>query len=362
MPAKQQGTLTKRGDSWQARWFDHEGKRQSELGFPSKSAGRAFLRVQIAEAEQVRRGHRPPESDRPATVDDLLDMFLEKHGRLIDPGTRRTLEVRLRHARAEFGPVAPDRLRKAEIEDWRTGLRGSVQHDAFRSFRQALAWAADPGRGLLERNPSDGIRNPRPKRHERRPVFPFESWAEVETLCEELDPRYRAIPIVGVGTGLRPEELFGLHRADVDRDRMRLHVHRRYTQRVVKQGTKTGGERYVPFGQRVLAALEAMPARIDTPVLFPAPRGGYIDVEKLRHRDWAPALRAAGLPHHRIYDMRHTFASWMLAQDVPPAKLALMMGTSIAQLEDTYHRFLKSDDRYGAALDSYVGTAAGAER
>ena len=39
--------------------------------------------------------------------------------------------------------------------------------------------------------------------------------------------------------------------------------------------------------------------------------------------------------------------------DVPSAKLALMMGTSIAQLEDTYHRFLKNDDQYGAAVDGY---------
>jgi hypothetical protein len=36
-----------------------------------------------------------------------------------------------------------------------------------------------------------------------------------------------------------------------------------------------------------------------------------------------------------------------------------MMGTSIAQIEDTYHRFLREDEeRYGSALDSY-GQAVG---
>jgi integrase len=49
-------------------------------------------------------------------------------------------------------------------------------------------------------------------------VEPFETWAEVEAGATELDPRYRAIPMVGVGTGLRPEELFGLHRSDLDRE------------------------------------------------------------------------------------------------------------------------------------------------
>jgi integrase len=164
---------------------------------------------------------------------------------------------------------------------------------------------------------------------------------------------------VAAGTGLRPEELFGLHRADIDRERRRIHVRRRYTQRVLKDGTKTEAERFVPFGEKVLAALDSMPIRIDTPILFPAPRGGYIDLEKFRYREWTPALKAAGIPHRRVYDCRHTYISWNLAANVPVGKLAKMAGTSITQIEDTYSRFLQDDEaRYGSALDSY-GKAVG---
>jgi integrase len=153
---------------------------------------------------------------------------------------------------------------------------------------------------------------------------------------------------------MRPEEFFALHRSDIDRDRMRIHVHRRYTRGVVKDGCKTETARFVPFGRKVLAALNSMPIRIDTPILFPAPRGGYVDLCKFRHMEWAPALKAADIPHRRIYDLRHTYASWSLAADVPVAKLAKMMGTSIGQIEDTYHGFLRDDEeRYGAALDTF---------
>jgi integrase len=147
--------------------------------------------------------------------------------------------------------------------------------DVFRAFRQALAWAA--ARSLATRDASAGIRNPKRKRHERRPIIPFESWDEIAAVAEELDPRYRAIPVFAVGTGLRPEEWIALERADIDRENGIVHVRRRFSGGELKQGGKTAGSvRAVPLRQRVLDALDEMPPRIDTRLLFPTPRGGYI--------------------------------------------------------------------------------------
>jgi integrase len=42
----------------------------------------------------------------------------------------------------------------------------------------------------------------------------------------------------------------------------------------------------------------------------------YIEPNKWRQREWAPALRAAGIEHRRIYDLRHTYATWSLAAGV----------------------------------------------
>ena len=228
----------------------------------------------------------------------------------------------------------------------------------FRAFRQALAWAVD--RQLATVNASNGIKNPKRKRHERREVHPFESWKDVEAVADELDNRYRAIPFVAVGCGLRPEELFALERRDIERQENVLHIRRRFTGGVLKEGGKTDGSvRAVPLRRVVLDALDAMPPRIDSPLLFPAPRGGHIDVEKFRHREWAPALGASGVPHRRLYDCRHTFATWAIESGVELWYLARVMGTSTVQIEDTYARWLKrTDDRLRAAFDAYDSAEA----
>jgi integrase len=105
-----------------------------------------------------------------------------------------------------------------------------------------------------------------------------------------------------------------------------------------------------------------MPARIDTPILFPAPRGGYIDIEKFRHREWTPALRAAGLITRGPNTMRHTFATWAIESgEVKLPHLATLMGTSVRELEDTYFRWpRRTDDQLLAAFDAYDAKIANA--
>jgi len=66
-----------------------------------------------------------------------------------------------------------------------------------------------------------------------------------------------------------------------------------------------------------------------------APGSGYIDIEKFRHREWTPALRAAGIDHRPVKAMRHTFATWAIEAGVELWYLARIMGTSTTQIEDT---------------------------
>ncbi len=213
---------------------------------------------------------------------------------------------------------------------WRRNLLANA-HYAFRAVKQVLRQAERWE--WIEKSPARHITNPKPKAPE---IVPFVSWEEIEAIADELDPRFAVIPIFATGTGLRPEEWTALERRDLDRAEGVVHVRRVFTHGRLKECTKTSRQRRrVHLRRKVLDALDILPPRLDTPLLFPAAKGGYIEGNQFSHRHWIPALKGAGVDQRRPYDMRHTFASWSIRDGVSLFYLSRVMGTSIAQIDAT---------------------------
>ena len=161
---------------------------------------------------------------------------------------------------------------------------------------------------------------------------------EIDAIAAELHPAFAPVPAFAAATGLRPEEWQALERRDIDHRRRLVTVRRTISDGQVVELGKTGRSlREVPLSRRALEALDAVPPRLDTPLVFPAPQGGPINLDNWRRRVWAPAIEASGVrTPARIYDLRSTFASESLAVGVSVFHLARLMGTSVKMIERHY--------------------------
>ena len=113
--------------------------------------------------------------------------------------------------------------------------------------------------------------------------------------------------------------------------------------------------RTVPLPARAAQALDEQPATLHTRLLFPASRGGHLELHAWRWRDWYPALDAAGIQRRVPYALRHTFASLAIAAGVSLFELSRFMGTSPQMLDATYGHLLPDAlDRGRAALDAFI--------
>lgn len=103
-----------------------------------------------------------------------------------------------------------------------------------------------------------------------------------------------------------------------------------------------------------------MPPRLDSPLLFPASRGGHIPLATWRSRVWTPGLEAAGIAQRGPYHLRHSFATEALAAGVSIFELARLMGTSVAMIDRTYgHLARNSEASIRARLDARASADGG---
>lgn len=350
MPARQRGQTVKRGTSWGARWYDETNARRYRGGFATKSDARAWVDDKVDEVERLRNGEIARSEDIP-TVTELVDRFLVTHE--VDPATTDKLRYELKHATREFGDERIDQLRTPDLAAWRATLPARSRHQLFSAFRQVLEQAVTWQ--LIDRNPTDRIRNRRVKLDESREMLPFASWDEVEAIAAELLPAYRVLPVFLVGTGMRPEEALALEWSDVDKQSAVASVERVHSQGRTKPCKKSDRQRRrVPLRARVLEALDEHPRRLGSPLVFPGHDGGYLKQGTWRARHWDSALRAAGIEHRGTYACRHTFAAWSIAAGVQLFYLSRIMGTSVAQIDQTYgHLVPDSEDYLRGLLDNY---------
>ncbi len=252
-------------------------KRPQVGGFATRAQAERALRREL---ERLRPG-------RQMTLAELVEGYLQVHQAA--PATIEKLRWLLAKAMVVFGDARLVELRAGEICAWRRTLPEGHRFEATQALRQvlnaAVAWQ------LLDVNPAKrGVANPLRRFPEKRP---FESWDELRAVAAQLGAVTGPMVMFGAATGLRPAELVALELRDVDRAGGVVYVRRQLVRGQIKQTKTQRSVRAVPLQAIALEALDRRPAS-GSPILFPAPRGGYIDLHNFRARNWRPARSQPG--------------------------------------------------------------------
>jgi integrase len=223
---------------------------------------------------------------------------------------------------------------------------------------------------LLERNVAAIVRAPASVPDEVRPWAPDE--AAVFLQSAESDRLY-ALFAVGVGLGLRRGELLGLRWLDIDLDGRVLYV-RQTAQRINGHGMVFGlpksarSRRVIPLPAVTVKVLRqhrlrqeaerlaAEPYWHESGLVFTTTIGTVLEPRNLA-RLLDGLIKHAGVRRIRLHDLRHTCASLLLAQGVPPRVVMEVLGHSqLGITMNLYSHVMPSALREAAdAIDRALG-------
>ncbi|MHB8247112.1 MAG: tyrosine-type recombinase/integrase [Acidimicrobiales bacterium] len=349
------GSVRKRGTRWQARLQRPDGTTTSS-SFPTCREAERWVRDQ-AGGKSPR--HPAEVHAEGPTLRTWAAQWEEEATGHLRASTRARVQSAMRtHILPLLGDHVLTDLTASDIRRWLTGLgdTGLSPASATRTFRvlsSCLLVAASDG--LIATSPATGVRPPQIRRREQR----YLSAGEVHLLANAIDPRYRALVLVGAWCGLRIGEMTGLRVRSVNPLKQTLNVVEQIVEvggRLVPGEPKShAGVRTVPVPRHVMQALAPhLAGKTPDALVFTAPEGGPIRRTLWAKRFWQPAVTAAGLEPLRVHDMRHTAVGLWLAAGATPLEVTKRAGhSSSAVILDVYgHLDAASQDQLTARLEA----------
>ncbi len=324
--------------SWIVKLTTRGKARKVTLGntkdLPAHCA-RGRARALLAEAATDGLPKRRVERKAPSFAEHV-EVFWADYARHWKPSTaasnRRLID---RELVPNFGPVALNEIRPADVLRWRDGLqmRPGVFNRSIPVFASVMKYAEQLGHRAKGSNPCKGM-----PRFRREPMQRFLSPKEYARLGRILREHDEQSPVTVAAirmllyTGARRSEIEGLTWREVEPGRLRL------------ADSKTG-PKTIYLNTQAEAVLRDVPRRGGCDYVFPNASGKRpLNLDPV----WLLVRREAALPDVRLHDLRHSFASVGVAHGFGLPMIARLLG----------HAELDTTARYAHLADQSVSEAA----
>jgi integrase len=154
--------------------------------------------------------------------------------------------------------------------------------------------------------------------------------------------------IFAAATGLRPAEWLALEWRDIDLEARVVYVHRSFTKGRLKCPKTEASRRAVPLQTIALEAIQHQLSRRENALCSP-PSGAATSTCTTSETESGNPRRSrpGSSPLRRIYDLRHTFATFALRAGISTFDLSRYMGASLTMI-DRHYGHLARDGRQHA--------------
>jgi len=349
---------------WQARYRGPDGiTRPADHTFPNKTAAERWLtrkETEILDGDWI-----DPDTGQVPFGQYAQAWVNERPG--LRPKTIELYRYLLhRHLLPALGASPVADIREPNVRRWRKQLLDADVSEitvakAYRLLKAVMNTAVDDG--MIRRNPCR-IKGAAQEASPERPVL---NVAQVYELADAIDPRYRALVLLGTFGSLRWGELAALRRCDVDLAAGTIRVERQLTL------TTSGGQQFGPPKTNAGRRVVPVPAMIvpelaqhmsqyiedrDTALIFTSPEGMPLRHSNFTRRVWLPAVRQAGLSGVHFHDLRHAGNTFTAHAGANLRELMARMGHSTSRAAMIY---LHSTDERQRTLADAVDKAARAD-
>jgi len=344
--------------TWAVRW-----NRQSyeKLGrYPAVTLEAARHRALQVLAEVAKHGEpAQPKHDENITFGAALDLYAAAIAVDLKAPAAPIAAMRVHFAtwtRKPLRSITLALVNEFKAERKAAGIRiGTINRELTR-IRAMLGWAFREG--LLSEHPLKGLRllkgaNSRDRHlsdaeeqalrqalvdrdaHNREKRRSGNAWRAArghavmrEWADDEYTDHLHPMVLLALNTGLRRGELFSLRWCDLNFDARTL--------RVDAGAAKTQRQRHGRLNSEALAVLTKWRRTCpESPkgYVFPGPGGARMTNV---NRSWESLMEAAGLDDMRFHDLRHSFASSLVAAGVHMRAVQTLMGHSDARMTERY--------------------------
>jgi len=343
--------ISRRGQSWRARYRNPETGRQHERSFPRQADAVRWRRQQL---DALDRGRWvDPEAGK---VSFIRYFEAWECDQIWTDGTRRAMSLASRST--TFADVDLRRVRPSHVEAWvksmtvatpdrQRALAPGTIKTRFVNVRSVFRAAVRDG--MIAIDPTAQVRLPRQRKRESAMTIP--SPDVVRRILDASEARFRAFVGLCAFAGLRLGEAAALRVDDIDFLRRQVDVSRQVQRlnggAVDIRLPKYNSERTVHIPDALIEMLaQHVALGLYSDWLFAGVDNVPPHQNTIGYR-WRATLSRAGVEGVRLHDLRHFYASGLIASgcDVVAVQRALGHAKSTTTLTTYAHLWPTAEDR-----------------